>query len=380
MNFDLTEEQAMLKASAERFVSDRYDLDKRRGYLAQPGGYARDNWQMMAELGLLALPFAETDGGLGGGSIEQMVVQEAFGAGLLAEPYFASIVLAGKCLAYTGTDSQKSFWLPRIMDGTKVLTFAHAEREARFNLHVISTRAKSMSTGYVLTGSKILVLAGDSADTALVAARTTGDARDTHGISLFIVPLDLTGVDVRGYRSVDGQCVAEITFRDVAIPAGNLLGEENAAAATLDWLAAEAALAVCFDSLGALQRLFDMTLAYIKTRTQFGVAIGTFQVIQHRMADCYMMLEQARSITLRAALTDPAHVHAYRSACYGARAYVADAALHIGHECIQFHGGMGMTDELAVSHYHKRLMFMNSLFGDGATHRRRYNNLAEAAA
>jgi alkylation response protein AidB-like acyl-CoA dehydrogenase len=379
VNFDLTDEQAMLKASAERFVLDRYDLDKRKGYLRQPGGYARDNWQLMADLGLLALPFAESDGGLGGGPVEQMVVQEAFGAGLLAEPYFASIVLAGKCLARIGTDAQKSRWLPPLMDGSSTMTVAHAERDARYDLHCIATRAKKQGDDYSLTGSKMLVLAGDSADAAIVAARTAGAVREAHGISLFLVPLNLASIVRRPYRSVDGQCVAEITFRDVDVPADHLLGTEHDGAATLDWLAAQAALAVCFDSLGALQRLFDMTLEYVKTRTQFGVPIGTFQVIQHRMADCYMMLEQARSITLRAALANTADVATHHAACFGARAYMAEAALHIGHECLQFHGGMGMTDELAASHYHKRLLFMNTLFGDGAAYRQKYNTAMKHA-
>jgi alkylation response protein AidB-like acyl-CoA dehydrogenase len=376
MNFDLTEEQRLLKDSVERFMSDHYDLDKRKAGLRTSDGFSRSNWQQMAELGFLALPFDEKNGGLGGTAVEQMILLEAFGAGLLSEPYLASVVMAGKLMEQLGTDAQKAHWLTPIMSAEKILTLAHAERDARFCLSSVSTQAKKTASGYSITGHKTLVLAGNVADAAIVLARTTGAKRDTHGLGFFIVPLSASGVHLRSYRTVDGHIACELTCQDVAVSEDMALGDAQGGFPALEILSADVALAVCSDALGAMTQLFNLTLDYIKTRSQFGTPLGSFQVIQHRMADCYILLEQARSMTIKAALAKTQAAPDYLRTVYGVRAFVAEAALKIGHEAIQFHGGMGMTDELAISHYHKRLLFTQTLFGDGAAFLSRYNQLA----
>jgi alkylation response protein AidB-like acyl-CoA dehydrogenase len=376
MNFDLTEEQRLLKASVERFMSDHYDLDKHKAYLRSADGFSRSNWQKMAELGFLALPFAEKNGGLGGSAVEQMILLEAFGAGLLTEPFLACAIMAGKLVEQLGTDAQKNRWLAPLMSGETILTFAHAERSARYSLSFVSTQAKKTASGYSLTGQKTLVIAANAADAVVVLARTAGGVRETHGLGFFIVPLDAAGVHVRAYKTVDGHTACELSFQDVAIADDMVLGDAHGGYAVLEQVSVNVALAACCDALGAMTQLFNMTLDYVKTRSQFGVPLGSFQVIQHRMADCYILLEQARSMTIKAALAQGKEDSEYFRTVYGTRAFVSEAALKIGHEAIQFHGGMGMTDELAISHYHKRLLFTQTLFGDGAAYLSRYNQLA----
>jgi alkylation response protein AidB-like acyl-CoA dehydrogenase len=363
MNFDLSEEQNLLKSSVARFAADHYGLDKRKAYLREPDGYDPALWRSLVSLGVTMLPFAESQGGLGGGPVETMIVMEEIGRALMVEPYSSSVIAAGALVRRAGDAGRAA----ALASGETLASLAFAEPQARGRLYDVTTRARRDEQLWVLSGSKQLVLHATSADELYVLARTRGEQTERDGLTWFAVPRDAGGVTLTPYRCLDGQPAADVTFKNVVLQPSQLLGKDGDGAALLDAVAAETSIAVCAEALGSLSALFEATLDYVKTRTQFGTAIGSFQVIQHRMADCYMAIEQARSLTIKAVLTPEADPAWARHAT-AAKAYVSDVALKVGHEAIQFHGGMGMTDELAVSHYHKRLMMIAALFGDASAH------------
>ncbi|MEZ5729820.1 MAG: acyl-CoA dehydrogenase [Burkholderiaceae bacterium] len=371
MEFDLNEEQRLLADSVARFVEGRYSPEQRRRWLAEPRGFSAGNWRAMVDLGLNALPFAEADGGLGGDRLTRSVLAEALGAGPVTEPYLACIVMAGGLLAELGSRTQKDAWLAPLIDGSRVLCLAHAERASRDRVDRVRTSARRDGDGYRLDGEKTFVLAGGGADAAIVLARTAGEHDDRDGLSLFVVALDAPGVTRTPYRLVDGSLAAEIRFDAVHVADDALLGKAGGAWPAVRQTMVDTALAVCAESVGAMQRLLDMTLDYVRTREQFGGPIGRFQALQHRLVDAYLALEQARSLTMRvvrAADAAGGTDDAVAAAAFGARALVAEAARHVGHEAIQMHGGMGMTDELAVSHFHRRLLLLEAIFGDPSAH------------
>lgn len=376
MNFDLSDEQRMLADTVARFVADRSDRERKRRVQALPGGFDRADWTAMAGLGLTALPFSEAHGGLGGSDVDGMIVHEALGAGLADEPYLAAITMAGRLLAATASDAQRARWLAPLIAGESVIAFAHAERALRYRVDARETVLASSGGGLRLSGAKTFVIAGDAADAAIVLARREGGDDGDAGLALVWVPLAAAGVTRRAYRTVDGHAAAELRFDAVAVPADALLAEGAAARAALDDAIAETALGAAADSLGTMATAFEHTLAYVKQRKQFGVAIGSFQAIQHRMVECRVSVEQARNIVLRAVLTDRADRDAWRRTALGARAYVAEAAQQVAQEAVQFHGGMGMTDELIIGHCLKRILMTQSLFGDGRTHLKRFAALA----
>lgn len=372
MDFDLTDEQRMLSDSIRRLVSDAYDdFEKRKSYRAEPRGYAEANWQKFAEMGLLGLPFSEEDGGFGGGPVETMLVCEQFGRGLVVEPYLATVVLGGGLLKRAGSAAQRAELIPAIAEGTLTLAFAHQERQARHDLHDVATTATRSAEGYVLNGAKGVVLHGDSADRLIVSARTGGARRDRDGISLFLLDPATTGVTRRGYATQDGLRAAEVVLENVSVPADALLGPEGAALALIEQVVDEAQAAICAEALGAMDVLRDLTVDYLKQRTQFGQAIGNFQALQHRAADMLVATEQARSMAMYAAMmvqeADPA---ARRTALSAAKALVAKNADLLGKDAIQLHGGIAVTEEYKAGHYFKRLTMLAGLFGDVDHHLR----------
>ncbi len=362
MNFDLTEEQALLKASVERFCAARYggDLEKRRSYRAHPAGFDRAGWSALADLGLTALPFGEADGGLGGGPVELIAVAEPLGQALAVEPFAECLVPGGALVAMAGTVAQREALLPAIIAGDCLPALAITEAAGRYNLAHVETRARRTADGWVLSGSKAAVWQGLAADLLLVSARVEGDMRDAMGIALFAVLADAAQLDRRPWRAVDGQVAIELSLRDVLVPESARLGAAGALRC-LETAVQQAWLAAAAEMLGIANLLFDATLAYVKTRSQFGKTLGSFQVVQHRLTDCYVALEQARSMLYRAALAADAD---RARAIAGSKLFISDAARQVAHEAVQFHGGMGVTDELLVGHGLKRIQFLSRLWGD----------------
>ncbi|GAB5413130.1 MAG: pimeloyl-CoA dehydrogenase small subunit [Congregibacter sp.] len=376
MNFDFSEEQTMLRDSVARFVQDDYDFDTRRSIVESDSGMSADNWSTFAELGWLSVPFAEDHGGFGGGPVDLMVMMEEFGKGLVVEPYFATVVLFGGVLRIAGNEQQQSEYIPGIIDGSRLGAFAYLERQSRYEFSDMTSRAVASGDGFVLNGEKVLVANGANADTLVVAARTAGDQSDQHGISLFLVAADAAGVERTSYRLMDGQLVANITFRDVALNADALLGELHGGYALMDRAILEATIALSGEAIGLMGQLNAKTLEYTKTREQFGVAISNFQALQHRMVDTFMSYEQAKSMLYRAVCALENGDENLRREVHALKVVISKCGQHIYEEAIQLHGGMGMTDELDIAHYAKRLMMINATFGDGDYHQGQFNALS----
>ncbi|MFM2150107.1 MAG: hypothetical protein RLZZ187_2413 [Pseudomonadota bacterium] len=365
MDFDLTDEQRLLADSVNRFVADRYgDFEKRQAYRAEPRGYAGANWSAMAEMGLLGLPLPEEQGGFGGGPVETMLVMEAFGRGLVVEPYLASIVLGLGLLRRAGGDAAL---VEQVAAGAATLAFAHQERQARHDLHDIATSARRDGDAWVLDGAKGVVLQGDRADRLLVSARIAGARRDRAGIGLFLLDPATPGVTRRGYATQDGLRAAEIVLEGAR---ASLLSED--ALPLIELVADEAIAALCAEAVGAMETLRDLTVDYLKTRQQFGQPIGNFQALQHRAADMLVATEQARSITMYAAMmVQQPDAAARGTALSAAKALVGRLADQLGKEAIQLHGGIAMTEEYKAGHYFKRLAILGVLLGDVDHHLRR---------
>lgn len=372
MDFDLTEEQRLLRDSVDRLIDDAYgDFDKRRAYAAEPNGFSAALWTRFAELGLLGLPFAEADGGYGGGPVETMLVMEAIGRGLALEPYLSTVVLGGGFVRLGGNDAQRRRLLPRIADGSLRLAFAHTERQARYDLFDVATTARAEGGGFVLDGAKSVVLHGDSADLLVVGARLSGARRDRAGIGLFLVDAGAQGVTRRSYPTQDGQRAAEITLEHVRVPADAMLGAPGDGLALIGRVTDTAIAALCAEAVGAMAALHALTVDYLKTRKQFGVPIGSFQALQHRAADMLVALEQARSMAMYAAMMADAPDAAERHiAMAAARVQIDDSARMVGQAAIQLHGGIGMTQEYKAGHYFKRLTMISMMFGDTDHHLR----------
>lgn len=372
MDFDLTEEQRLLKESVERLIADAYgDFEKRRAYQAEPAGYSAALWAQYAEMGLLGLPFPEAMGGFGGGPVETMIVMEAFGRGLAVEPYLATVVLGGGLLRAAGSEAQQAELIPRIADGSLTLAFAQGERQARWDLHDVATTARRDGDAWVLDGTKTVVLHGDAAGLLIVSARTSGERRDREGISLFLVDPNAPGLVRRGAATQDGARAAEVTLSGVRVPASALLGAEGRALPVIERAVDEALAAHCAEAVGAMDALRDLTVDYLKTRKQFGVAIGSFQALQHRAADMLVACEQARSMAMYAAMMVQQEDAAIRRpAIAAAKALVARNADLVGKESIQLHGGIAMTMEYKGGHYFKRLAMLARQFGDEDHHLR----------
>ena len=365
VNFELDEEQGMVRDLVTRFVGDRSGLEARVRARREPAGFSADNWRMLAELGLLTLPFGTDAGGMGGGSVELVTVLEELGRGLVAEPYLSDLLLAGRLLERAGTPAQRAAWLPAILSGERRLALAHMERAARFNPLFVQCRASPRGEHGTLLGAKTFVQAGLGADAFILSARHSGKADDPDGLSLWLVRANAKGLESHAYRLIDGSVAVELQLHEVE--------GERLAGGAMELLAAfdEARIAACAEMVGIMATLFEVTLEHLRTRRQFGQPIGSFQAIQHRMADQYAALEQSRSQLLRAALM-PGEC----TAIAGAKAFISAAAIRLAEDCVQFHGGMGVTDELVIGHGHKRILLLASLLGDSESELRRYVELA----
>lgn len=385
MDLELTDDQRLLKDSVNGLLWRRYpDVVKTRAEMAkEPGGYSAAGWKEWADQGLLAIPFSEDDGGLGQGSAEMMLVAEAIGRTLALEPFFATVVLGGGILRHAASAGQRAALVPEIVSGALTLALAHQERQSRFDLFDVATTAKADGDGYVLEGEKMVVLNGDSATKLIVVARTSGDRRAKDGIGLFLVDAKAPGVSIRGYATQDGRRAADISFSSVKVAKADVLGDPAKGLAALERTADEAIAFLAAEAVGAMEVLHETTLEYSKTRKQFGVAIGSFQVIQHRLVDMFTALEQARSIALYGTMMsadDDATER--RRAMHAVKVQTGKSARLVGQDGVQLHGGIGMTDEYKASHYFKRLTMIELAFGNTEHHLRelaRMGGLIEAA-
>ncbi len=379
MNFEFSEEQGMLRDSVARYIQDSYDFDTRRKIAASEEAMSRANWQTFAELGWLSVPFAEEHGGFGGSPVDTMVVMEEFGKGLVLEPYLATVLLFGGLLQRGGTVEQQAELIPRIIEGGCLGAFAYLERQSRYELADIKTTASAQGDGFVLNGEKVVVFNGASADQLIVSARTRGEQADQDGITLLLVPADAAGIERRSYRLMDGQLVANIVFKDVQVPAANVLGEQHAGLALITDVVTAANIALAAEALGIMGQLNAKTLEYTKTRKQFGVAIGSFQALQHRMVDTFMAYEQTKSLLYRAVCELDGGGDDVAACVHALKVMVERSGRKILGEAIQLHGGMGITDELDIGHYVKRLLMINTTFGNGDYHQAQFNQLRYSA-
>ena len=372
MDFDLSEEQRLLKESIDGLLTDAYDFDARKKYMAEKGGWSKAIWSKLAEQGLLGLPFTESDGGFGAGGVETMIVMEAMGRALVLEPYLATVVIAGGFLRHGGSAAQKAAYLPGIIDGSRTFAFAQLEKQSRYDLFDVATSAKKKGDGWVLDGEKFVVLNGENADTLIVTARTKGAQRDRGGIAVFIVPADAKGITRKGYPTQDGLHAADVTFTGVEVGSDAAIGNPEDALPLIERVVDEARVALCAEAVGLMDESLKTTVEYIKTRKQFGVAIGSFQALQHRAADMFVALEQARSMSMFATMAndfDDANERA--TAIAAAKVQIGKSAKFVGQQSIQLHGGIGMTMEAKIGHYFKRLSMIENTFGDTEYHLRR---------
>ena len=373
MNFELNDEQRLLQDSVARFVQDNYALEKRIKLVATSQGFSSELWTTIAELGWLALPFDEADGGFGGGPIDTMVIMEQLGKGLVLEPFFANVVLGGGVLKRAANPQQKAELLPGFIDGTRQLTLAYAEEQARFDLHDVTTTARADGDAFVINGHKSMVANAATASQLIVSTRTSGGQVDENGISLFLIDADAEGVSMENFPTVDGLRASEVTFTDVKIDAQNLLGELDQGFTTLNAVANDAILALCAEAVGAMEVLYKDTVTYTQEREQFGHPLADFQVLQHRMVEMFMEYEQCKSLLYRATLeaTQGDSATAQRS-IHALKHLVGKTGIFIGENAVQTHGGMGMTEELKIGHYFKRLLIIDAQFGNADFHLQKF--------
>ncbi len=375
MNFSLSAEQQMLQDSISKFVQKDYDFDTRMKLVKSEVGYSQDNWKLFAELGWLMVPFSESDGGLGGSAADLMVVMEELGKGIVIEPFLATTVLAGGVIAKAGTQAQKDTLLGGIMEGSLQLALAYSEPKSRYELANVATTAEQSNQGYILNGHKAVVLNAAAAHKIVVAARTSGNANDKAGISLFVVDAKSEGVAIQAYRTQDGGRAAEVRLENVLVSADQLLGTEGEALPVIESVLDRATLAICSEAVGAMEVIIQKTVEYTKTRVQFGVPIAKFQALQHRMADMFIEQQQAKSIVLMAAMKLDQDNADSAKAIAAMKSLVGRASRKVGQEAIQIHGGIGVTDELDVGHYFKRMTMIELLFGNSDYQTQRFAEL-----
>ena len=372
MDFDLSEEQRLLKDSVEGLLNDSYDFEQRKKNSAAAKGWSDEAWKKFAEQGLLGLPFAEADGGFGAGALETMIVMEAMGKALVVEPYLATVVLGGAFLRHGGSDAQRQAHVPSIIDGSKTFAFAQLEKNSRYDLGDVTTKATKKGGSFVISGEKFVVANGDTADTLIVTARTAGGQRDRTGVGAFLVPANAKGVRVKGYPTQDGLRAANITFEQVEVGADAVLGNAEDGLPLVERVVDEARIALCSEAIGAMDESMKITMEYLKTRQQFGQNIGKFQALQHRGSDMFVALEQARGITMYGTMAVTYDDAKERSTAIAATKVLVGRSLkYIGQQSIQLHGGVGMTMEYKIGHYFKRLTMIESSYGDADYHLRR---------
>jgi alkylation response protein AidB-like acyl-CoA dehydrogenase len=371
VDFSFTEEQTLLRNMVQSFVQDNYDFDSRMKIIRSEEGMSREIWGQFAELGLLAAPFSEEIGGLDGGPIETMIIMEELGRGLVVEPYLPTVVLCGGILNRHGSEAQKEH-LAGIIGGEDVWALAYSEPQGRFNPADIVTSAKADGDNYVLNGTKAVVAAAPWANKLIVSARISGEQRDRNGIGLFIVDKSAAGVATQDYPTVDGNRASEVTLENVSVGADALIGDASTGLAMLEEALDHGIGAICSESLGHMKALNDATVEYCKTRKQFGVPIGSFQVLQHRMVDMFMEYEQSVSMTYMVNMKLGEGEAERTKAASGAKVQIGKSGRFVGQQAVQLHGGMGMTEELNVGHYFKRLTVIDTQFGNVDHHLKRF--------
>jgi alkylation response protein AidB-like acyl-CoA dehydrogenase len=378
MDFNFTDEQQQLRDSIARYIAAQYDFDKRKAALASPEGMRREVWAQCAEMGLFMAPIPEAYGGLGGGPLDVLVVMEEFGKGLVVEPYIPTVVIGAGLLAAAGSEGQKQEHLPAIANGERIIAFAYAEPKGRYNLADLATTGKKDGAGYVLNGQKAVVIGAPTADQLIVTARTSGGQRDAGGVSVFLVPKGAKGVTTRDYPTVDGFRASEVYFENVALGAEHLIGAADAGLPLVEQCVDHAIAATCAEAIGAFRMMHDLTLEYAKQRKQFGVPIASFQVLQHRMVDMFMAVEQSVSMTYMATLKLDTEERA--KSVSAAKVQIGRAGRFIGQSAVQIHGGMGVTEEMRVGHFFKRATMIDTQFGNVDHHLKRYMDLTTPAA
>ncbi|HET6336931.1 MAG TPA: acyl-CoA dehydrogenase family protein [Polyangiales bacterium] len=373
MDFTFNDEQNLLRDSVRKFIEKDYAFESRRQLLKTDLGFSRETWKGFADLGWTALPFSEADGGLGGSAVDTMIVLEEFGRGLVVEPYLPTVVFAGGLLRRASAGLRGKY-LPGLINGDLIAAVAYAEPESRFDLSRVSTTAKKDGDGYVLTGKKLAVVAGHAADLLIVSARTSGAVNDRSGITLFAVDAKSAGIERVTYATVDGLRGANLTFTNVKVGADQIVGDAERGLELLESVVDEVLVALGAEATGIMEVMYKSTVAYTKERKQFGVAIASFQVLQHRMVDMFMEYEQFKSLTYMATMAQ-ASARPLAKHAAGLKWLLGRSGRVVAQSAIQNHGGMGMTEELAISHYFKRLTMLDLMLGNGDYHLERYRTL-----
>ena len=376
MDLSISEEQSAIRDVISRFIENEYDFEKRMSIAEGDSAFDSDVYNFFVEQGFTAIPFSEEDGGLNGGPIETMLIMKEIGRGLVLEPYLENVILAGGVLKRLATDEQKSKWLSKIINGELQSTLAFTEPQSRFNLNDVATIAKDNGDKVIINGKKSFVLNGKEADIIVVPVRTSGSQTEAEGISLFVVESDLPGITKNNYKTVDGHSASEIIFKNVEVNKDNLLGELGKGYQTLESTIDDAILAVCAEATGIMKSLHDKTVEYSKNRVQFGVPIGGFQALQHRMVDTLMACEETESILLWALTTNQDDSSSLKKAISGLKYQIGTAGKHVGQEAVQLHGGMGISWELDIAHFFKRLSSIEILFGNADFHMKRFLTLS----
>ena len=375
MDFTFNEEQSLIQDQVDQFVQKEYDWETRQSLSNSELGFGEDNWKKFAELGWLGISVSEDSGGFGGSAIESMLIMEAFGKGLVVEPFLETVIMAGGLIDDHGSDQQKSSFLEPAIAGEMHLALAYAEPQSRFNLSDVVTEAKADGDNFIINGYKSVVMNGPSADQIIVSARTSGTQLDENGISLFIIDANASGLDKTNYKTVDGRRASDLTFENVSVSKENLIGDQDKGFNILDSAIDKAILAISAEAVGAMEVLYKTTVEYTKTREQFGTAIGKFQVLQHRMVDMFMEYEQCKSLLYMATMKHEEKAEDAKKAISGLKYQVGKAGKFIGQQAVQLHGGMGVTDELNVGHYFKRLTTVGTIFGNTDYHLKKYTSL-----
>ena len=375
MDFTFNEEQTLIQDQVDQFVQKEYDWETRQSLSNSDLGFGESNWQKFAELGWLGISVSEDSGGFGGSAIESMLIMEAFGKGLVVEPFLETMIMAGSLIDDYGSDEQKSSILEPAISGEMHLALAYAEPQSRFNLSDVVTEAKAEGENYILNGYKSVVMNGPSADKIIISARTSSSQLDENGITLFIVDSDSKGLSKTNYKTVDGRRASDLTIENVSVSKDNIIGNLDSGFEILDSAIDKAILAISAEAVGAMEVLYKTTVEYTKTREQFGTPIGKFQVLQHRMVDMFMEYEQCKSLLYMATMKHEEGASDAKKAISGLKYQVGKAGKFIGQQAVQLHGGMGVTDELNVGHYFKRLTTVGTIFGNTDYHLKKYTSL-----
>jgi len=375
MNFELSEEQKMIQQSVERFVQENYDLTNRVKISSEDPGYSQEYWTAMAELGWLGLAFSEEEGGFGGNQIDTLVLMEQFGKGLVLEPFLANIVLGGGAIKRGGSPAIKESILPNLIEGNLQVTLAYAEEQSRFDIEDVATAAREDGSNFIINGKKSMVLNAESADKIVVVTRTSGSQVDEDGISLFLVDATSKGIERENFPTVDGLRASEITFIDVEVPSGNLIGEKDKGFSILQAVVNDAILALSAEAVGAMEVLYKDTVEYTQQREQFDHPLSDFQVLQHRMVDMFMEYEQCKSLLLRATMETVQDPILAQRTVHALKHLIGKSGIFVGESAVQLHGGMGVTEELRIGHFFKRLLVIDSQFGNSDFHLDKFTSL-----